>query len=35
MQDGKRCFILIHPLASRFEEMDALLVFHNVFYPVG
>ncbi len=32
MQDGKRS-LFDHPLASRFEEMDALLVFHNVFIP--
>jgi anthranilate 3-monooxygenase (FAD) / 4-hydroxyphenylacetate 3-monooxygenase len=32
MQDGKRS-IFDHPLASRFEEMDALLVFNDVFVP--
>lgn len=32
MQDGKRS-LFDHPLASKFEEMDALLVFHNVFIP--
>jgi anthranilate 3-monooxygenase (FAD) / 4-hydroxyphenylacetate 3-monooxygenase len=32
MQDGKRS-IFDHPLASRYEEMDALLVFNDVFVP--
>lgn len=32
MQDGKRP-LFDHPLASRFEEMDALLVFHDVLVP--
>ena len=32
MQDGKRSFF-DHPLASRFEEMDALLVFDYVVVP--
>lgn len=32
MQDGKRS-VLDHPLASRYEEMDALLVFNDVFVP--
>ncbi|MGP4078884.1 4-hydroxyphenylacetate 3-hydroxylase family protein [Pseudalkalibacillus sp. R45] len=31
-QDGKRS-LFDHPLASRFEEMDALLVFEDVFVP--
>jgi anthranilate 3-monooxygenase (FAD) / 4-hydroxyphenylacetate 3-monooxygenase len=32
MQDGKRSFF-DHPLASRYEEMDALLVFNDVLVP--
>ncbi|MBM7583775.1 anthranilate 3-monooxygenase (FAD)/4-hydroxyphenylacetate 3-monooxygenase [Bacillus pakistanensis] len=32
MQDGKRS-VFDHPLASRYEEMDALLVFNDVFVP--
>ncbi|WP_226087758.1 4-hydroxyphenylacetate 3-hydroxylase family protein [Mesobacillus sp. S13] len=32
MQDGQRSFF-DHPLASRFEEMDALLVFDDVVVP--
>ncbi|PEJ53664.1 4-hydroxyphenylacetate 3-hydroxylase [Bacillus sp. AFS002410] len=32
MQDGKRSFF-DHPLASRFEEMDAVLVFEDVLVP--
>ena len=32
MQDGTRS-TFDHPLASRFEEMDALLVFNDVFVP--
>lgn len=32
MQDGTRSFF-DHPLASRFEEMDALLVFDDVIVP--
>lgn len=32
MQDGKRS-LFDHPLASRFEEMDAVLVFHDVLIP--
>jgi len=32
MQDGKRS-LFDHPLASRFEEMDAVLVFHDVLVP--
>lgn len=32
MQDGKRS-VFDHPLASRFEEMDAVLVFHDVVVP--
>lgn len=32
MQDGKRP-LFDHPLASRFEEMDALLVFKDVLVP--
>ena len=32
MQDGTRSFF-DHPLASRFEEMDALLVFEDVVVP--
>ncbi|WP_066072152.1 4-hydroxyphenylacetate 3-hydroxylase family protein [Neobacillus soli] len=32
MQDGKRS-TWDHPLASRFEEMDAILVFHDVLVP--
>ncbi|WP_078408776.1 4-hydroxyphenylacetate 3-hydroxylase family protein [Priestia abyssalis] len=32
MQDGKRS-LFDHPLASRFEEMDAVLVFHDVVVP--
>ncbi|SFD37475.1 anthranilate 3-monooxygenase (FAD) / 4-hydroxyphenylacetate 3-monooxygenase [Bacillus sp. OV194] len=32
MQDGKRS-LFDHPLASRFEEMDALLVFNDVLVP--
>ncbi|EIT86159.1 4-hydroxyphenylacetate-3-hydroxylase [Fictibacillus macauensis ZFHKF-1] len=31
-QDGTRS-LFDHPLASRFEEMDALLVFHDVLVP--
>lgn len=32
MQDGTRS-LFDHPLASRFEEMDAVLVFHDVLVP--
>jgi anthranilate 3-monooxygenase (FAD)/4-hydroxyphenylacetate 3-monooxygenase len=32
MQDGKRS-VYDHPLASRFEEMDAVLVFNDVLVP--
>lgn len=32
MQDGTRS-VYDHPLASRFEEMDAVLVFHDVVVP--
>lgn len=32
MQDGKRS-VYDHPLASRFEEMDAILVFNDVLVP--
>lgn len=32
MQDGKRS-VYDHPLASRFEESDAVLVFHDVLVP--
>ncbi|MDQ0245209.1 anthranilate 3-monooxygenase (FAD)/4-hydroxyphenylacetate 3-monooxygenase [Bacillus fengqiuensis] len=32
MQDGKRS-LFDHPLASRFEEMDAVLVFNDVVVP--
>ncbi|HDR5354334.1 TPA: 4-hydroxyphenylacetate 3-hydroxylase [Bacillus thuringiensis] len=32
MQDGKRS-LFDHPLASRFEEMDAVLIFNDVLIP--
>ncbi|WP_232698490.1 4-hydroxyphenylacetate 3-hydroxylase family protein [Brevibacillus daliensis] len=32
MQDGTRS-LFDHPIASRFEEMDAVLVFHDVLIP--
>ncbi len=32
MQDGTRS-VFDHPLASRFEEMDAVLIFNDVLIP--